>query len=145
MRTAHAATTYAHFMIIFGGWNGERELDDVFSFDTGEARGCGTRPTPALFEATQPCASLNVCQRPCVCLLAEALLWRELKGSGPGPSGRHFPALAVVRKQLMVFGGFNGTHWCNDVHVMNLGESRPQRAWLEALTRPAPHPHTRPP
>ncbi|KAA0176566.1 hypothetical protein FNF27_01847 [Cafeteria roenbergensis] len=101
MRTAHAATTYAHFMIIFGGWNGERELDDVFSFDT------------------------------------EALLWRELKGSGPGPSGRHFPALAVVRKQLMVFGGFNGTHWCNDVHVMNLETL----AWTKVdLQGPAPTP-----
>lgn len=35
-RTAHAATRYHRSMIVFGGWNGERELDDVFSFDTGK-------------------------------------------------------------------------------------------------------------
>jgi len=55
--------------------------------------------------------------------LAETHQWRELKGTGPAPSGRHFPAVTVVRRNLIVFGGFDGSDWCNDVHVLNLGEA----------------------
>lgn len=68
MRTAHAATTYAHFMIIFGGWNGERELDDVFSFDTGEARGGSRHATLSGFVRSDQRALHSFCSfsTPCV-------------------------------------------------------------------------------
>ena len=68
MRTAHAATTYAHFMIIFGGWNGERELDDVFSFDTGEARGGSRHATLSGFVRSDQHALHSFCSfsAPCV-------------------------------------------------------------------------------
>jgi hypothetical protein len=36
VRTAHAATAKDCSIYVFGGWNGERELGDVFCFNTGE-------------------------------------------------------------------------------------------------------------
>jgi hypothetical protein len=57
------------------------------------------------------------------CFFAETHVWKELKGTGTTPSGRHFPNIAVVRNQLVLFGGFDGDKWCSDVHLLNLGEA----------------------
>jgi hypothetical protein len=62
-----------------------------------------------------------------VSALAATHVWSKLEGSGRGPTGRHFPAITTVRDRLVVFGGFNGSHWCNDVHLLDLGETPADR------------------
>merc|ERR1712190_120960 len=46
--------------------------------------------------------------------------WIYLQTTGPLPSARENNSSVVVNGSLMVFGGFDGQNWLNDMHQIDL-------------------------
>jgi hypothetical protein len=48
---------------------------------------------------------------------ADARTWTELRPSGDAPSARHFHTCVGVGRLLVLFGGYDGARWTDDLYV----------------------------
>lgn len=97
-------------LYLFGGYNGTTWLNDFHEFDIGAWRGdAPPRPSRRLSRIPFP---------------QDTHKWREIRpkgGSAPAP--RFGYVSAVHRDSFIVFGGYDGATWLNDMHEYSFSAS----------------------
>lgn len=88
-------------MIVYGGWDGTTVYNDLWVLS--HANGLGGTPT-----------------------------WSQLSTSGnpPGPLYGHSAVYDNVNKQMILFGGYDGSTYHNDSWVLNLSSVVPVKDWM---------------
>lgn len=114
-RSAHSASLYNGTLYVFGGWNGKRELNDVYALDTSACK-----PHRGAFYTSISCLLLLP---PQIIVVSDTLEWKLVEATGTVPSPRHFHNGVIVGQRLYVFGGFDGKVWKDDIFVLDLGKT----------------------
>ncbi|KAL8275711.1 hypothetical protein Esti_000274 [Eimeria stiedai] len=137
-RNAHSMTVVDHRLFLFGGHSGTKHLTDLHIFDTTtltwirpQLRGSpppGVRGHSAtlvgsrifLFGGFDGRKRTNDVSVFCV----RTLSWRQLRDNEAlrreAPAGRQRHSAALVgNRQILFFGGFDGSRWLDDLHAVD--------------------------
>ena len=141
-RWRHSCVMYNNRkMIIFGGFGGEKRLNDVWVFDT-ETR-CWEQPHPAGFwEGLPACRgahSANLKDHKMIVfggyggngygrtdfndihvLDVRNWKWEELEAGGERPEPRSGHQACIVEEKLFIIGGWNSAKQFDDIHILDL-------------------------
>ncbi len=93
-RMGHTAQLYNSKIVIHGGWNGFKVLDDV------------------VFIELQPCLKRIKCWSP------------EPPRQARNAPARQFHTSSIIGHQMFVFGGGDGKYWLNDLMIFDLQKYR---------------------
>jgi len=118
-RSLHAMGAHGNSLYVFGGFNGERRVNDLFRFDILSRRWWKVSPRPR-FMATDSTAFVY--------------------GEPPSPRDRH--SAVVSNDSLWVFGGFDGRSRVNEFNAFDFTQSSWLRMVPTALTPSARHSHS---
>mmetsp|Transcript_26022 Transcript_26022/g.29781 ORF Transcript_26022/g.29781 Transcript_26022/m.29781 type:complete len:494 (+) Transcript_26022:40-1521(+) len=135
-RNAHTMTVLGTKLYLFGGHSGNIHLRDLHIFDTGtltwlEPEITGTITPKGLRGHTASLIRNRILffggydgkgrSKDLYILNLEQLSWSHPEETDKTPLGRQrHTAVAVGRRQLFVFGGFDGNNWLNDLYVLNV-------------------------
>lgn len=133
-RNAHTITVVNKHLILFGGHSGNKHLKDLYVFDTEnlswyEPKFSGESPEGLRgHTATHLGNKIFVFggydgkgrSNELFVLNLEDFEWRHIsdKDNFPGARQRH-SAIAVDNKRIIIFGGFDGFKWLNDLHIFD--------------------------
>lgn len=131
-RYGHTASVVGRRIFIFGGFDGNSQLNDVHVLDFKETEGaCGSTSWPSLpsllcgHEQGVTWAHPQVSS--CVCVSDGELqyFWTQPFLTGKAPCGRYGHTASVVGTKIYVFGGNAGTNMrLNDLHILDTGMRR---------------------
>lgn len=135
-RNAHTMTVIEKRLYLFGGHSGNKHLTDLHIFDTltlswSEVGTSGTPPKGLRGHTANLIGSKIFIfggydgrgrSKDCYYLETLSLRWSHLSESEDSPSGRQRHSACVIRnKQMLIFGGFDGNKWLNDMYILNVG------------------------
>jgi len=135
-RNAHTMTVIEKRLYLFGGHSGNKHLTDLHIFDTqtlswSEIGTTGTPPKGLRGHTANLIGSKIFIfggydgrgrSKDCYYLETQSLRWFHLSESDDSPSGRQrHSACAIRNKQMLIFGGFDGNKWLNDMYILNVG------------------------
>ena len=104
-------------LILFGGYSGSSWLNDMYEFDLG---------------AWRPFRNASFAP-PLTARSAETSEWTELSPKGTPPSPRFGYVSAVHKDRFVLFAGYDGSTWLQDLHEYNF--SACAGAWAGACGR----------
>lgn len=153
-RNAHSMTVVEDRLFLFGGHSGCKHLTDMHIFDTvtltwtkPQLRGS---PPPGLRGHSATLVGSKIflfggfdgrCRTNEVYIFCtKSFSWRlPREGEGQGPAGRQRHSAALVSgRRILVFGGFDGTRWLEDIYELDttkLDEAAISRAALKQLVK----------
>jgi len=135
-RNAHTMTVIGKKLYLFGGHSGNKHLTDLHIFDTqglswSEVTTLGT-PPKGLRGHTANLIGTKIFifggydgrgrSNDCYYLETTTLRWFHPGESESTPSGRQRHSACVIRNnQMLIFGGFDGNKWLNDMYILDVG------------------------
>jgi len=113
-RYGHTASVVGHKIFVFGGFDGNSQLNDVHVLEHRETEGLINLPE------TNP--SFSPLQLPTTAEEGVAYVWTQPYITGRAPCGRYGHTASVVANKIYIFGGNAGTNMrLNDLHVLDTG------------------------
>lgn len=141
-RAAHSCDVVDAKLIVFGGWNGKKALNDlhVLNVHTHAWTECSDACAPAarnnhttavvdslLFvhgghDGANPCHDMHVLEVPPASFNRpfEQPQWQKPTTSGQQPSARACHTLTRLGRKLYMYGGYDGAKCFNDIDVLDL-------------------------
>eukprot|EP01117_Protostelium_nocturnum_P008108 TRINITY_DN288_c0_g1_i4.p1 TRINITY_DN288_c0_g1~~TRINITY_DN288_c0_g1_i4.p1 ORF type:complete len:489 (+),score=129.23 TRINITY_DN288_c0_g1_i4:54-1469(+) len=89
-RCAHATSSNSSSLFVFGGWNGQKMLNDLYILEQGETNNSGVWNKP------------------------------DTMGNTPGIRAGHTMTIIPRKNQMFLFGGGDGTQYLSDLHILDL-------------------------
>jgi len=137
-RYGHTASVVGRKIFVFGGFDGNSQLNDVHVLDQKEVNE-GPFSLPLIIIPAEPLQSHLL---PVLCRYAEGEVqyaWTQPHITGKAPCGRYGHTASVVGSKIYIFGGNAGTNMrLNDMHILDTGA--PSSHCYTALYPPAsPH------
>jgi hypothetical protein len=133
-RNAHSITVVNKHLILFGGHSGNKHLKDPFVFDTENLSWYEPKTSGESPEGLRGHTATHLGNKifffggydgkgrsnELFLLNLEDFDWKHIsdKDNFPGARQRH-SAIAIDNKQIIIFGGFDGLKWLNDLHILN--------------------------
>ena len=135
-RNAHTMTVIGKRLYLFGGHSGNKHLTDLHIFDTqilswSEVGTLGPLPK-GLRGHTANLIGTKIFifggydgrgrSKDCYYLETQTLRWYHPNESDNTPSGRQRHSASVIKNnQMLIFGGFDGNKWLNDMYILDVG------------------------
>ena len=135
-RNAHTMTVIGTKLYLFGGHSGNKHLTDLHIFDTqtltwSEVSTLGT-PPKGLRGHTANLIGTKIFifggydgrgrSNDSYYLETQTLRWNHPGENESTPSGRQRHSACVIRNnQMLIFGGFDGNKWLNDIYILDVG------------------------
>lgn len=152
-RSSHSAVFSHTQMIVFGGYDGAKSLNDLQAYDsvTGDWKelvGRGKAPSPRFGHSAvvhqQDKMYIfggydGVDRNDLYCFDFELMQWNAvLVKQGTPPPPRQYHSAVVYEDEMYVFGGKNGTRHYHDLHAFHFGTQSWRVVTAESVVKPWP-------
>lgn len=152
-RSSHSAVFSHTQMIVFGGYDGAKSLNDLQAYDsvTGDWKelvGRGKAPSPRFGHSAvvhqQDKMYIfggydGVDRNDLYCFDFELMQWNAvLVKQGTPPPPRQYHSAVVYEDEMYVFGGKNGTRHYHDLHAFHFGSQSWRVVTAESVVKPWP-------
>ncbi len=147
-RNAHTITVIGTKLYLFGGHSGNKHLTDLHIFDTqnltwSEVATLGT-PPKGLRGHTANLIGTKIFifggydgrgrSNDSYFLETQTLRWNHPSENETTPSGRQRHSACVIKNnQLLIFGGFDGNKWLNDMYILDVGALEMQELEISCI------------
>jgi len=135
-RSLHAGAVWKDCFVVFGGYDGHRRVNDLYSFNFKTSQwqelSNANAPSPRdrhvatvyenflyIFGGFDGMARVNDLHA----YRLDTNVWHAVDGAGQAPSPRHSHAAVVYRESMFVFGGYDGSYR-SDLHEFHFNSRR---------------------
>jgi N-acetylneuraminic acid mutarotase len=136
-RNAHTITVVNKSLFLFGGHSGNKHLKDLFIFDTesliwSEPKFGGESPEGLRGHTATHLGNKIIIfggydgkgrSNELFVLNLDDMNWSHIYDNDkfPGSRQRH-SSVTIDNKRILIFGGFDGTKWLNDLHILDVAQ-----------------------
>ena len=134
-RNAHTITVVGKNLVLFGGHSGNKHLKDLFVFETETSSWIEPQFSGEAPEGLRGHTATHLGNKIFIfggydgkgrsnelfILNLTDMHWSHINDNDkfPGSRQRH-SSVPIDNKRILIFGGFNGTKWLNDLHVLDV-------------------------
>jgi N-acetylneuraminic acid mutarotase len=136
-RNAHTITVVNKNLYLFGGHSGNKHLKDLFIFDSETCEWIEPKFTGEAPQGLRGHTATHLGNKIIIfggydgkgrsnelfVLNLEDMKWSHVYDNDkfPGSRQRH-SSVTIDNKRILIFGGFDGTKWLNDLHILDVGQ-----------------------